>query len=131
MRRVALLGPLLALVACGPEAPRYRLEPPVPSTAEARRCLSACAAEQAACREPAEARFRACEDRATLLHTACERNAQLDYLTCARANDDDRTSCYRRSCLRPLCPMGAIEACEAAYRDCFAGCGGRVIEDKG
>lgn len=132
MARIAPLALLLALLACEPaQGPRYRLEPPASPTAETERCLASCAAELAACREPAEARHRACEDQVTLRLTACERNAQLDYLLCARANDDELVTCRRRICDRPRCPTDALAACDAAHRGCFAGCGGRVIEEPG
>jgi hypothetical protein len=120
----------LAVAACGPVyEPGYRLEPP-PASEAAASCLAACAASRDACVAAAAQRLDACEDRATLLKQVCTNNAQLDYLTCSAADRRDGYSCYRRQCPRPVCSRAGLESCGADYRDCFAACGGKVVEEQ-
>lgn len=128
-RCVAALG--LLLVACGPVYETdYRLEPPAEPSATTRQCLAGCAIARDRCLAGAEDRLGRCEDRATLRQQTCEQQAQLDYLVCSGAADRDGVVCGRRTCPRPECPRIELAACEADNRDCFAACGGSVVEER-
>lgn len=126
-----LLALALLAVGCAPiDEPRYRFEPPAQAESpETRRCLAACTAARDACSGPAQRQFAACDARAAQLYDRCERNASIDFDVCIGAYRRTGVTCRRRICERPICPREGIEACEADYRRCFAGCGGRVVEE--
>lgn len=131
MRRfLVVLGIAAALGGCEPVYETgYRLELPDGVGASARSCVADCAAAQQACLAPARAKFAACQDRAVLEQNLCRSNAQIDYETCLRADAPNGATCIYRICTFRRCNQDGMASCEAAYRGCFAGCGGTVVEE--
>jgi hypothetical protein len=132
MRRLVLaLAILASFGGCGPVyKPGYRLEAPADAARpEVQQCLAACTVARDACLGPAQERLDACETRASMMQDSCRSNAQIDYQICLRQIEQTGRTCARRICQRMACPRQEVEACEASYRDCFAACGGKVLEE--
>ena len=118
-------------MGCGPVyEPSYRLEPPVQPNAVPAQCLADCAVARSACLVAAHDGLQACATRASLSQDLCRSRAQLDFQICQKAFAPQGSTCVYRICDRPICAPTAIEACEASHRQCFAGCGGTVVEEQ-
>lgn len=129
--RTVLLALLLAAGACAPVyEPSFRLETPDTLDAAARQCLDACDVAREACFVPARDAFAQCSEHAILVQNQCRANAQIDYQICQSAYGPEGQVCVPAVCQRPRCTPDALDQCEADYRRCFAGCGGRVVEDR-
>ena len=130
--RVALLlGLGLAGAACSPiYEPSFRLEPPNPLDATARQCIAACVEARDVCFEPARDAIAACSKRAILVQSQCRAQAQIEYQICQTAYGPEGQFCAPSLCQRASCPTDALDQCESDYRRCFAGCGGRVVEER-
>ena len=61
--------------------------------------------------------------------TMCRNNAQIDYQICQRADAPNGATCIYRICPAAHLRAHGDQLCEAAYRGCFAGCGGTVVEE--
>jgi hypothetical protein len=132
MRRgIPALAILTVFGGCGPVyEPGYRLEAPADAGRPAvQQCLAACTAGRDACLGPAQERLAACETRASLMQDSCRSNARIDYQICRSAFEPTGRDCFPRICRRMTCPTDEVEACAASYRDCFAACGGKVVEE--
>jgi hypothetical protein len=130
-RRHALsLALLLACAGCGPVYETgYRLEPPPGQDAATRQCLATCQAARDTCLPPAQAQFENCDTMASLAQDQCRNRSQINYMICQSAYARDGATCSYQVCERRMCQPTAIQDCEAAYRGCFAGCGGTVVEE--
>ena len=131
LRFLIILGLAAALASCQPVYETgYRLDPPVGGGEAAQACVASCEAAQAACLIPAREEFAACQNRSVMMQDICRSNAQIDYQTCQRADAPNGATCIFRICPYRPCEPAAINLCEAAYRRCFAGCGGTVVEEQ-
>jgi hypothetical protein len=127
---LTVLTLVATLAGCAPVyEPGYRLELPASPSAEMQACVAQCSAAREACLTPARAEFAACQDRAALEQNICRSNAQIDFELCQGANAPEGRTCIYRICEFRQCGRGAIDACEADHRRCFAGCGGTVVEE--
>jgi hypothetical protein len=126
----AALGLALALAGCQPVYETgYRFEPPADGGERAATCVASCAAAQEACLKPARAEFAACQGRASMQQDQCRAQSQIQFEICQGAYAPEGLTCIYQICHFQQCDQGGIAACEADYRACFAGCGGKVVEE--
>jgi hypothetical protein len=129
--RAAVLVLLLAAAACAPVyEPSFRLNMPQPLDTTARQCFANCVTTREACFVPAREAHAQCSEHANLVQNQCRANAQIDYQICQSAYGPEGQICVPAICQRPRCTADALDLCEADYRRCFAGCGGRVVEER-
>ena len=129
-RRLPAILLALLIGACSPVYERsYRLEPPAQPSDATQQCLAQCTMAQNACLVPANAQLQNCDAMASLAQDQCRNQAQIDYMICQQAYSSEGINCSYRVCDRPICAPTAVRDCEADYRRCFAGCGGRVVEE--
>lgn len=113
MRSLAIL---VSLAGCGPvDETRFEFTPP-PASAASAACLAGCEVQRSACLQ-----------RMDELYALCRSRAHLDALSCrsgSRFGPHDGWG-YPYHCVVPIC-INDRAACEAGFRACYEGCGGRV-----
>lgn len=125
-------APLLAvllLASCAPVIETtYDYTPP--DTAEGQSCVARCQAERAPCTQ-------SCDRRERLCLTDSESRAMRDYQMELGDGLNRRSSASSRTYFdyadryRSLCYVGGCrDACDATYRTCFEGCGGKVTAQR-
>ena len=114
---------VLGLVGCraleraaGPDVrTEFLLEAPI--TPDGQRCTANCEQRRAYCRQKSDLGYAD-------THKQCEEQARNDYDNCVgrTTSFSEKSACYRKSC-----PVSASYiSCEATFRGCFEGCGGKV-----
>ena len=93
----------------------YLLESP--NTAEGQRCMASCEQRRNYCRQKSDLGYAD-------TYKQCEEQAKNDYDNCVgrTTSFSEKSACYRKAC-----PVAADYInCEATFRGCFEGCGGKV-----